>query len=428
MMCKLLVGNSILYASSQPKNKRSLLFSRFTVALIGFVALNILVVSQIGPSLEPLTAQVFDTDNWSKPMYGSWTWWMARGYFNEPEAPDVVLLGSSQVTAAIWAAEAHSLKVPIDCILHHRAVILERALSQKLSLKNLNVVNCALGGAVASDYYLISKALFTSKRKPKLVVIGISPRDFIDNQLVAASATEPFRFFSQFIDTGKLSAIAFPNLLERLNAELDWQFGKLPTRRLHQFVQEELASKEAPLKEGKQGHRLLGAISNAALKVRPGEWVVAPDMADLFFDNTQEYMRRFQNPHPAIYPIEISFFSEFLSMMKEMNIRVLVVGMPTQASNRALLPPTFWLSHRAQILKLCNQYGADWCDISDSPQFKSNDYLDTVHMNARGGGKLIHMVAERIAQQKQLAQVLTQRPGLLARNEQKSMASTTSAH
>ncbi len=376
--------------------------SRFIIAVFVFVVVNFLIAALLPTRSQSLSAQVFQDKNWTTPMYGSWTWWMARGFVIEDPPPDVVLFGSSQVTAAIWAAEAHGLKVPIDCVLHPRAVVLERAIAKKLGINDPKIINCAIGGAVASDYYIISKALFEGARQPKLVIVGISPRDFIDNKLVAASSTEPFRFFSQYVNTGKLSSIAFPDIGGRLNAELEWKVNKIPVRKLHAILEERLASQQAPVAEGADGHALLGAISNSALRVHPGEWVVPPVMKELYFDNGTEYRLRFKNPFPAIYPIELSFFNQFLSDMHQKNIKVLLVIMPTQACNREILPAQFWTSYRKQIAQLASRNDADWVDLSDNPSFIHSDFLDTVHMNARGGAKLIQLLADAISKKVQI--------------------------
>jgi hypothetical protein len=394
--------------------------SRFAAALAIALIINAVFWLQINGGAVTLTADLLTSQGSAMPLYRTITWWVARAYLNEKTPPDVVLMGSSQMDAAAWGADMHVLHEPIDCVLHRQVISLDKKLSENYA-RPVKVLNCAIQGAVASDYYMLARALFTGTHKPKLVVVGISPRDFIDNQLASASSTEPFRFFYQYVDAGKLSAIAFPDPLGRMMGELEWATNRLPLRRIHAWLEEQMlamqqaqpATKSKPQESG-----VMEALAGSAFTVKPGQLVVKDNMTGFWTDNTKEYAKRYRVTNPPSYKIQLSFFGEFLSLLKQENVDVLVVGMPTLPSNRALLPAAFWNSYRQQISLSCREHGASWLDISDNDDYRQAEYLDTVHVNDSGGDKLICAFAEAIAKRPQLAHRLDGKSEKIARKTQ----------
>lgn len=392
-----------------------MLSSRFLAVAIGFVLINAGLAFYLAPGASSLCKRTFDEKNYTSPMYGTWTWWMARSFVLRDERPDVVLIGSSQMTSACWAADATLLQESVDCLTHRDSVALSRALAAQPGFpKNLKVADCAVGGGMASDYYMVARTLFTPEKAPSLVVVGVSPRDFIDNKLPAASATEPFRFFSRFIDAGKLSSLAYPDPYARVQSSLQWQLSSLPLRRLNEMLDTWASSGGAgavgitgSARPVAPGNELMAAISNAHKQVRIGEWVVPANMQPIFVDNSQEYVKRYQNPNPASLPVQYAFFDELLKTLRETGTTVLVVEMPTTPSNRSLLPDGFWREYHQNLRSACSTNGAHYVDLSDSPEFVKADYVDTVHLNDHGGLKFFRRLAAVIAGDRAITASLT---------------------
>lgn len=329
---------------------------------------------------------------------------MAKGFLDQKMPPDIVLLGSSQMNAAARAGDAKLMNRAVDCVLHREVYSLETAL-ENAGLPRNNVVNCSLDGAMASDYWMTARALLTDDHKPKIVILGVSPRDFIDNKLVSASSTEPFRFFSRYVDSGKLSQLAYPDPLARLNAQLEWSLNSLPTRTLHSSIEALLSSNQ--LRGDKpQTQEVLGVVRDSQMMVKPGEFMEPAKTEGFWVDNSHEYIGRYKNSSPPCYPIQISFFKEFLGMMRDQNVQVLVLGMPTLAQNRNLLSDQFWNSYRNQISSICRDYNASWLDISASPDFDASDFIDTVHVNSKGGDKIFAVMAEKLGSDANLDKAL----------------------
>ncbi|RTL43214.1 MAG: DUF1574 domain-containing protein [Candidatus Melainabacteria bacterium] len=387
-----------------PSPTRRSKLSLFFVAVAGFAVINGLVVCAMGQTSIKLTRDAISQQTQLCPLFGSWTWWMAKGFLDQKVPPDIVLLGSSQMNSAARAGDAKLLNHAVDCVSHHEVFSLETAL-EKAGLPRNSVVNCSLDGAMASDYWMTARALLTDEHRPKIVIIGVSPRDFIDNKLVSASSTEPFRFFSRYVDSGKLSQLAYPDPIARANAQLEWALNSLPTRALHSSIESLLSSNQWRGNKP-QTQEVLGIVRDSQMMVKPGEFMEPAKTEGVWVDNSHEYINRYKNSSPPCYPIQISFFKEFLGLMRDQNVRVLVLGMPTLAQNRNLLSADFWSSYRTQISSICRDYNASWLDVSDSPDFNVSDFIDTVHVNSKGGAKLFAIMAEKLGSDANLYKAL----------------------
>ncbi|HEY9787540.1 MAG TPA: hypothetical protein V6D17_19285 [Candidatus Obscuribacterales bacterium] len=393
------------------ESRKRALNCRFGAAVAGFVATNalILFVALAVNSLMPGSSVRDDVQlsGFGKsPMYGTWTWWSAHAFFEEEKAPDVVLLGSSLFNSAAWAADALTLLRPIDCAIHHRVITLERALSDRLGVSNPHVMNLSIGGAVASDYYVMSRALFNGERKPKIAIIGVAPRDFIDNKPDSPSSTEPFIFFSRYIDFDSTLAQAFTSPFERAKTELEWRLNKIPLRRFHAAVARILTDQGGGVQRTMPANQLLAALSNGAFNVRPGDIIVPFTVSDTWYDNTQEYAKRFKNPHPAHYEREMFFFEQTLKYLKSRDIKVLVVEMPTLPMNRKMLPDSFWASYIGRLKEACTKEGADFVELASIAPFEKGEFVDTVHVNWHGGIKVFNYIAMTVAKCPRLASSL----------------------
>lgn len=388
--------------------------SKFFYVLIGFAAINVLILFAVPKTHPVLTAETIRKSTSEQRQQGPWVWWLARNYLND-QASDVVLMGSSQLACAVFSTDADLLNRNLDAVLHRGAVALEKDLKEALGV-NLKAFNFAVGGAMVSDHLMIAKALFP-QRKPKVVIIGINPRDFIDNCLPSASDTEPFQFLQTYVDLGDLTRDSFSSPL----AELEWRMNNyLPIKKIKKLIQGNdpptLAGKSTFTNPGNAApeqatkvskEKLMQALSATGGQPRPGEWFIPARPPYAFIDNTHEYLQRYKNSKPAIYPQQKRYFDALLSYLESNNIKTLVVGMPSLAPNRALLPENFWSEFRGSLAMSCTKHDAQWVDLFDSPEFNDGDYLDTVHLNRQGGAKLMKLIASTVERTPSLASALS---------------------
>ncbi len=366
------------------------LASRSVVAVLLFLLVNLAVAGfmvrpQAAASPESLLA-----DALARAKERSFSWWTASAYLDRPAAPDIALIGSSQVGTATFTADAELLGRPMDVLVHRQASTFEADLKRELG-RPLTVFNFSQGGFMVSDAYMLSRALFSGPRLPKLAIIGVAPRDFMDNSMASPAETEPFRFYSRAVGLGELSGQAFGDPF----AYLQWLLrNRLPLC----WVQEELERRwqdTTPARHHKR-YQNVQAIFDITGDLQPGTMLVPANIRGLWMDNTIEYRHRYRLPDPPVYRQELVFFDRLLGYLDGRGIKVLVVGMPSLPSNRALLPESFWASFHEKMAGACARHHAGWLDYSASPVFTRQDYLDTVHLNARGGARFFTMLAKAI--------------------------------
>lgn len=389
----------------------------FPFALALFAGLNLMLFALLDKggfsAKRPLTLQALNATGYEKRQEGPWVWWVTKTYLSQPRTPDVVLLGSSQMGSAIFSAEANHRMQVVDTTDQRQVTSLKDAIAEatgKLSGQKLapDVFNFSMGGAMVSDHYLLANTLF-NEQKPKVVIIGVNPRDFIDNSLPAASATDSYHFLSRYADLDKLAPVSYEDGF----GYLDYLISRnLPIKRLQILTSADVppplgnkASFTNPEGKGakKENNKVvatqvLRAISGSAGDVRKGEWALPATPPYLYMDNSKEYIKRYKTTKARCLPGQKAYFVELLAMLKKQNIKTVVVGMPSQDCNRNLLPQSFWSEFRQFLAVNTEASGGTYIDLFDDPRFvATKDYLDTVHLNRWGGAKLVNIIAQELA-------------------------------
>ncbi len=384
------------------------------VALLIFVLLNVLPTAfskllqsqeHNSDSNESVNRLVLFVKNssYESEQFGPWPWWVARAYFST-SAPNIVTMGDSQINAAFIQADAIALNQPRDCVNDRDCVALKRSL-ERLGKKdnNLHLVNLAMGGAMPSDYYLMSKAFFTKQHHPKIVILSLSPRSFLDSTLSSASATETFQFLSPYVDLGGLINYAFSNPAEKYFWLIKNQLTVFKYRQdinlaVHSFIEELFDSIHRTALNTNMEEVLFNRLSVQVIyggtgSVGLGTNVVVPNPHVPFRGNKQEYEKRFAQLNPQTLKAQSIYFLATLQYLRGLGIEVVVVDMPMLQPVRDLLPSSFWNNYSAQLNKDCQANGANWLDLSKDAQFSQADFLDYVHLNAYGGQKFVDRLA-----------------------------------
>jgi hypothetical protein len=330
---------------------------------------------------------------------GPWSWWLSRAFFiNQPAS--IVLLGDSQMNAAVFQADVFTARKDLDCATDREAITLEQDLKSS-PLSGNRVLNLALAGAMASDQYLLSKALLTAI-PPKFVIVGVSPRCFIDNSLPSASASEPFQFFNKYVDLKSLSGLVFSDQINQANWQIRHYLPLLIAQnRALTWFQERVAGTpskssknlEAENRMPRPSPNMLRAIYGSQGDVKPGEAMMSPAVITGFYDNSREYAARYREIDTPNYKAQKVFFANFLSSLNQLGCRVVVVEMPSTKKNQVLLPPQFWSQYKLWITSQCAANNALWVDLSEDPQFTQPYFLDTVHLNPFGARLLMQRLA-----------------------------------
>lgn len=369
--------------ASEKKTPGAYAGTAFFAALLLFLAINVglSASSQNKRKIAEVIRQAQDEQVNKVAARHTWPWWLSKLYAEEPQAPDVVIFGSSLLGSAHASVDATYLMQLLDVLTHRKISFLEKQISDRVG-HPVTVFSLGCPGEMVSDAYAISKSLiFEGKKKPKLVIATIAPRDFVDSTLPYPAATDHYKFFSNYTDLSKMDSAAYTDFFSRMGAELE----RLP---LKNIGKKELSQFAEPAKSEMDQSGRFG--------IKPGDSLVPAGAVPKQVDNTKEYEERFKNPFSGNYNSEMRFFKEWLAEMKQNGIEVMVVCMPTTAANRNLLPASFWQDFRSKIAAVCKENNADWYDLSDCGLFQQSDYLDTVHLNAYGAIRLFPVLAERM--------------------------------
>ena len=390
---------------------RRIFSSRTLAALLTFVAANFVAVDSHHQHPRSITRAV-STNLHSASLTGKpESWWMVKQYLNRDKAPNVVLLGSSQMQC-FYTADAARSGHDVDELLDHDCKVLTNQLLNfnGPGSSSPSCFNASLAGSMISDRYLIDKALFTPGKTPRVVVLGIAPRDFIDNTLPSISATEPFQFFTPWLDNAEMEDSAFPSAYDKLS----WEVArKLPLRHVadHLLAQQltlpwiDDAPLEAPLKPTARRSRADQIVvddkpfffaKDTTFNVSPGKCRIPHNPFQGFIDNNHEYAMRYKLWNTTEYNQQMRYLDVVLADLSRKNVQTILVGMPLEPTNANLLSENFWLDYSARIKDIATRNGVSFFDLARSSKFEHRDFADGVHLNWRGANKLAALFAQRI--------------------------------
>jgi hypothetical protein len=396
-MPQTLTPSKVIPITSAPK-KRAIFKSPPIIACLIFLIINALIFFNLPVEKKVLMKErVLNTTN-EDLQKGPWSWWIARAFFtNQPS--DIVLMGDSQMNAAIYQADAIARRRAVDTVIDHEAVSIEERLKAK-GHPEMRALNLSTPGSFVSDQYLISAALFPA-HPPKVVIVGLSPRMLIDCTLPSASSTEPFKYFSPYVDLNGVSDITFDGFFDKLNWIIDqhlplWGLRErayLALAHLSESVFGKRVQKPPSDPVGRPQITALQAITSGG-DMSKGEALIPNFRNYSYQDNTKEYLHRYRTFSPQQYISQLTFLHKYLFGMHALGVRVIVVAMPSLPAHRKLLNPIFWTQFKQQLSKTCTTDGAEWHDLTDNTRFPQRFYLDNVHLNQDGGVLLIDMLTD----------------------------------
>jgi hypothetical protein len=265
---------------------------------------------------------------------------------------------------------------------------------------------------MVSDNYLIMRSLMTTQRKPKVAVLGLSVRDFMDNGVRCPGATPAFKFFSRYTPIDDIIEVSLPRAWDRLDfyskkgiylwgKKLDLQVA------LSELTKTTLTQPFANY-FGKSQLAEADPSKNLPMNVRSEvEWfpVTAHQPAE-WADNRAEYKRRYRTAHESLMGTEFEFLRKSAELAKKNKIELLIVNMPLTPENRELMPAGLFEDYRARLGQFCKEHAITFVDLDGNPKFVRADYYDTAHMNGTGGKKLADTIVETLTSNANLAAAL----------------------
>jgi hypothetical protein len=340
---------------------------------------------------------------------------------------DIVLLGSSVMRGPFYYCD---LRPALSLVYenYNKSLALEKAID-KIDGEQ-KVYNFARDGEMVSDAMLIVNDFLKDKNKPKVLVYGIAPRDFLDHTLPSETNTEEFNMLANLTD-----CLRYSNVF----AEGGWQWLQvlaskaLPYFDARKVVQEKLAqmfnrpqngaprpiaTKQDPFdatKESSTREDILRPLKKKFVEaVRKDKTLKAEAIAsqirmqkalmdaqndtEAWRQGLLQYAIRYWYIDKARYNRQMYALEALLAITKQRGIKVMLVNMPLAAGNVSLLPQDFYLTYLDDLQKASTKYGAKFINLQNRKEFDRSCYKDPVHLNVFGGHKLIDLLANNIVE------------------------------
>lgn len=338
---------------------------------------------------------------------------------------DIVLLGSSVMRGPFYYCD---LRPALSLVYenYNKSLALEKAID-KIDGEQ-KVYNFARDGEMVSDAMLIVNDFLKDKNKPKVLVYGIAPRDFLDHTLPSETNTEEFNMLANLTD-----CLRYSNVF----AEGGWQWLQvlaskaLPYFDARKMVQERLAqmlnrpqnaaptpvaTKQDPFaatEESSTREDILRPLKKKFVEaVRKDKTLKAEAIAsqirmqkalmdaqndtEAWRQGLLQYSVRYWYIDKARYNRQMHALEALLAITKQRGIKVMLVNMPLAAGNVSLLPQDFYLTYLDDLQKTSTKYGAKFINLQNRKEFDRSCYKDPVHLNVFGGHKLIDLLASNI--------------------------------
>jgi hypothetical protein len=342
--------------------------------------------------------------------YRSRIWYATQDLFRQQKTADLILLGASDMTCALYGAEATFLKSPQSELLNHHSRYLEDRL--KTMNSPFKTTFClAIPGEMPSDAYLIASTLLSNKQKPRAIFYAVTPRDFCDATFGDPSSTDIFKVMSKLGGTRELELSSRSSFWDTLSYNFSvlsavyghkWELMSLQHHLMHAVLSSSL-------------HDSFDSIS-APIPIRkmvalelpedfgPFEVVDIPydPKNPLFISNVDEYRSRYRHFNRKTFNQQMNFFAKLCGFCRTEGIELVVGNSPLTAENRALIDNNIYDFYISTTEATARKYGHKFVNFDDKRIFRHNDFFDTLHLNGKGGEKLLQEIAATISQQSSL--------------------------
>lgn len=340
---------------------------------------------------------------------------------------DIVLLGSSVMRGPFYYCD---LRPALSLVYenYNKSIALEKAID-KIDGEQ-KVYNFARDGEMVSDAMLIVNDFLKDKNKPKVLVYGIAPRDFLDHTLPSETNTEEFnmlanladclRYYNVFAESGwqwlqVLASKALPyfdarkmvqeRLVQMFNRPQNAALKVAGTKQDPFDATNESSTREdilRPLKkkfvEAVRNDKTLKAEAIASQIRMQKALMDARNDTEAWRQGLLQYSIRYWYIDKPRYNRQMHALQALLAITKQRGIKVMLVNMPLAAGNVSLLPQDFYLTYLDDLQKASTKYGAKFINLQNRKEFDRSCYKDPVHLNVFGGHKLIDLLANNIVE------------------------------
>jgi hypothetical protein len=288
-----------------------------------------------------------------------------------------------------------------------------------VEVRTVNLSNSAI---MICEQLLMLKELVRVGAKPKLVILEIAPRDFLDHwtaaynrsrlaqilimrqtplawqigKSIAANvdvfSSKLWPFYSQRVEMKdylvRTACETFGRPATLFQAQVMQRMGIKPSA----LVATKKAEDEPVIETSKAKESSEGQNTNIS------KIVDAPPSPRTLEFSISDYKGRYLPLDKERWKQEFKAFEELLTFSTDNNVPLLVVGMPLTKTNRELLPQDFLKHHQERVSFLISGYPkVRIIDLVQSNIFSEDDFIDTVHLRSTGGRKLVNKITTEVS-------------------------------
>jgi hypothetical protein len=321
-----------------------------------------------------------------------------------------------------WFQEARYRHKDVELIADHDCSYLQSVI-EKASAVHARCFNFALPGSMASDMCMVSKAIFQGDHKPRIIVLGLSPRDLVDNTFQCAASSKHFQFMARAVNTDGLDDLMVPQWW--LRPKFWFHQVSYFNRHARDFqtissetVHQELAScldpvlnrlPPSPLDVVQEQDRRFALFKD---ELQRGIWIAHPGAPWYYNESASDCHRRLRKPDKEMLANQGKWLELTLDYCKQEGITPIILNMPVSDEARQNMHPGIYPMHMAMLQSLANRWSCSLIDANTTGSYSKRDFTDWAHLSDTGGQKLLDLIGERIATDSSLLAKLPKRDAI----------------
>lgn len=341
--------------------------------------------------------------------------------------PNLLILGSSLPMHACFEADwiaTDKPNWPTNYILRHTgSKYLNGALNKQLGL-NVQGFDLGMPACMISDYDTILKDVLAHNIKPKVLLLAIAPRDFIDNMAQPIGKTRYSKFFSDRRDGLKLSLTKTPEENTEELLRHAWRFFKVRAdyNRTIEFIVCSTLGRASTIFNavaGKGYNRQMLNDITTGMSTAPYRDPEPNDQAAQ--NDLVVYRKRYFPFNKKRLVAELGYLDGILAECRRQDILSIVVNMPVHPDNMRLLSNEQRDLVDTGITDICAHNGTKFININ-AKDYAGNDFSDSVHLRSKASTKFFDQLAAELKSSPYFSRELAQR---LPNNKQRQIAGAT---
>jgi hypothetical protein len=237
---------------------------------------------------------------------------------------------------------------------------------------------------------IILDEIIKSQMRPKMLIVCIAPRDFLDNSHSKISESPIYKHLKS---ETSYNGINLQNLISK--------FSLYPRLKIYQTsltgATAQLLNRSTGLHDA-ANHKTSAQTSfarrvNNLLALKICNIVPNYDQPLNTLQDLSSYKKVYLPINETTYSQQLKAFTTLLSNAKKHSLKLVIIEMPLTMQNKTLLPKSFWNKYKRDISERCRNFEIEYLDASENTKYEIADFEDSCHLNAVGGSKFFNYLA-----------------------------------